>query len=52
MIRPDTYLDALVARAQEVLGPNLFGAYAAGRDAPARDVHPEPAGLHGRVGLG
>jgi hypothetical protein len=30
MIRPDAYLAALVARAQDALGPNLFGAYAAG----------------------
>jgi hypothetical protein len=30
MTGPDAYLAVLVARAQEVLGPNLFGAYAAG----------------------
>jgi RimJ/RimL family protein N-acetyltransferase len=29
-MRPDAYLATLVARAQEVLGRNLFGAYAAG----------------------
>lgn len=30
MIGPDAYLAALVARAQDALGSNLFGAYAAG----------------------
>ena len=30
MIGPDAYLAALVARTQGILGPNLFGAYAAG----------------------